>query len=170
MDEKDGTKGVEYPFVEGSTSSSCKWKDVEPAQGKFNFTGCRATIEFAQAHDQVVMLSPETGSNAPLNWLPDAGVPIVQVCDHNWKKDPKKCPSSLVSQFPFYTAPAYHGLWRNYHQKLHDFVKALPKELAETVVTVQDMQGATGDMCPWHGTAVDPKQQIGANSDTWRYM
>ena len=114
------------------------------------------------------MINPQTGASAPMNWLPKAGVPTVQICGHKWKKNPKNCPKDLISPFPFYLAPAYYSLWRNYHQHLHDFIKGLPKELAETVVTVQVSLGDTGDITPWHGTAIKPKYRIpgGNKGDT----
>ena len=41
---------VEYPFISGYTTASCKWKAVEEQKGVFNWTQCRNDIEFAHAH------------------------------------------------------------------------------------------------------------------------
>eukprot|EP00662_Eupelagonemidae_sp_cell21_P016432 gene16432-8246_t len=167
-DEKDEELSVEYPFISGFTSSSCSWGKVEPQNGVFNWTLCRHDMEFAHAHGKDLLISPQTGSYAPVDWLPAAGVPAVVVCSHKWTKDPSKCPKDLLDTFPYYMAPAYHGLWRRYHQALHDMIKALPKELADRVRTIQVMQGATGDLTPWHGRPVDAEYVI--NDDSWKRL
>ncbi len=168
----DANKGVEYPFIAGYDTADCAWKNVEPARGRFNWTACRNAIAFAAARGKVVMVNPQTGSKAPVDWLPTAGVPTALICDHNWKKNVKDCPADMREAFPFYLAPAYYGLWRNYHQQLHDFVKGLPTPLREAVTTVQVSLGCTGDITPWHGTAIDPKYRMpgGNKGTTWKAL
>ena len=45
----------EYPFVSGYGSGACYWGKVEPANGRFNFSLCRAAIEgvTSSAHRRV---------------------------------------------------------------------------------------------------------------------
>jgi hypothetical protein len=100
-----------------------------------------------------------------MNWLPAAGIPNVSVCFKPSNKT-AKCPESDVRIYPYYLADNYDGLWRRYQQKLHDFVKSLPTELAQRVQTVQVSLGSTGDITPWHGPPLDPKYAI--TSDQWK--
>eukprot|EP01052_Picozoa_sp_SAG31_P047557 SAG31_NODE_9569_length_1257_cov_1.732297_2_plen_361_part_01 len=162
----------EYPFISGYGSGACYWGKVEPENGRFNFTLCRSAIEQAHAAGKNVLINPQTGTEAPTSWLPSAGVPSVAVCSHLWNNSVTRCPKDMISQFPFYLAPNYYGLWRRYHQRLHDFFKELPKELGERIITVQVSQGATGDLCPWHGNPVDPEYDVpgGANGERWKAL
>jgi hypothetical protein len=159
-----------YPFVSGYGSGACYWGKVEPANGRFNFSLCRAAIEEAHAAGKNVLINPQTGTEAPTSWLPSAGVPSVAVCDHKWNGSVTHCPPGMISQFPWYLAPSYYGLWRRYHQQLHDFIQGLPKELAARVITVQVSQGATGDLCPWHGNPLDSEYVLSANGDRWKEL
>ena len=61
---------AEYPFVSGYGSGACYWGKVEPANGHFNFSLCRAAIEGAHAAGKNVLINPQTGSEAPTSWLP----------------------------------------------------------------------------------------------------
>ena len=121
---------------------------MEPKQGVFNWTLCDRAIKGVSAQGKYLMINPQTGKAAPTDWLPQAGVPTVQVCSHNWMGNISNCPKEqwMNPPFPFYFAPNYYPLWRNYQQQLHDHIKALPKELARTVISIQVALGDTGDV------------------------
>ena len=74
-------------------------------------------------------------------------MPSVAVCDQHWNNS-AQCPQDMITLFPWYLAENYYGLWRRYHQQLHDFFQGLPEELAARIITVQVSQGSTGDLCP----------------------
>ena len=92
-------------------------------------------------------------------------MPSVAVCDQHWNNS-AQCPQDMITLFPWYLAENYYGLWRRYHQQLHDFFQGLPEELAARIITVQVSQGSTGDLCPWHGNPVDPEYII--SDERWQ--
>jgi hypothetical protein len=159
----------EYPFISGLTME-CSWGMVEQVQGHFNFSACEDVVRQAINTSTYVLINPQTGHDAPLEWLPSAGVPTVRVCFKLKQNNPgKKCTEELAhATYPYYLAPNYFPLWKKYHRALHDWIAALPKnaEGYRSVQAVQVSAGSTGDITPWHGATLEPKYVI--NGSVWK--
>lgn len=153
-------KLIEYPFMSGFESEGCNWHNVEPENNRFNWTACLNTINIALETDTYMLLFPQTGKAAPVDWLNDVGVDKVTVCMQGRVKngkcvDQKK--GQKVEYFPNYMAPNYFYYWRRYQQALHDFIQALPVEKAQRVSSVQVMLSGGGG-----GRGLQAEGELGA--------
>lgn len=160
---REASVAPEYGFISGFMTG-CSWGAVEPVQGQFNFSTCDAVVRSAIAEDKLLSISAATGSAAPLHWLAGAGVPTVRVC---FKE--KNCTAPNADhEYPYYLAPAYFPLWRQYQQALHDWLQQLPltKQGVRPVESVEVQLGSTGDVTPWHGTPLESKYHI--DGDVWK--
>lgn len=48
-------------------------------QGVYDFSSCEPVVRAALEQGKYIVLNPSTGQNAPLSWLPSAGVPTVNI-------------------------------------------------------------------------------------------
>ena len=65
-----------------------------------------------------------------------------------------------TQKFPPYLDQRYQAYFLRAIDRFAEHISTLPDAVRSKIIASQAMYGSTGDDCPWHGTPVDPKQDI----------
>jgi hypothetical protein len=134
------------------------WKDVELADGEFNWTTADALLANAAKIGYFIETALQVGPASPM-WIynrtrGNTSVPMVMVemisghtCSgidlDGGTMDLKTCP------FPYYLDPTYQELFLRAVAAFASHLGTLPEKVRSRVVASQAMYGTTGDDGPW---------------------
>jgi hypothetical protein len=127
-----------------------EWSEIEPANGKFDWSKLDAAVTNATSKGLHVMVMVYTGMRSP-PWLYSSGVPKVST-DFNGGSD-----------FPFYLDEDF----KRYFKRMIDAFAAhldrdLPPDVRRRIIAVQCPVGASGDPHPYKVEAEKGSGQVGA--------
>lgn len=127
-----------------------EWREIEPADNRFDWSSLDAAIANATSKDLYVMVMVYTGWKCP-EWLYSAGVPRVTTNFHG------------ESHFPFYLDPKF----KTYFKRLIDRFAAhldheVPAAMRKRIIAVQCPVGASGDPHPYKVDGEKGSGQVGA--------
>lgn len=126
------------------------WQDIEPADGRFDWSKLDSGITNATAKGLFVMVMVYTGAKSP-EWLYAAGVPCVTT---DFKGE---------SHFPFYLDPKFKTYFKRMIDRFaahldHDF----PADVRKKIIAVQCPVGASGDPHPYKVEGEKGSGKVGA--------
>ena len=139
-------KLADYPFTRGQGYQET-WANVNPAKGTYLWTELDATLQFADAQNQLfsVQISPiggAKGSSMPV-FLFAAGIPKV---------------TDGTYTYAYYLDPAYQTQFTELVQALaHHLRQELSPDMQARIAFVRCDTGATGDEGPYEEPAKVPK-------------
>ena len=121
-----------------------KWPEIEPAPGRWNFTGFDAECAAGGQHGAIHLVF---NTYAVPEWLYSAGVKKVEVLTDKG-----------IEPFPHYTDAAYLQRVALVQQKLCEHMESMPKEIRPFEIFFD--AGPTGDTMPWGGVPTNPALNI----------
>ena len=121
-----------------------KWPEIEPAPGRWNFTGFDAECAAGGQHGAIHLVF---NTYAVPEWLYSAGVKKVEVLTDKG-----------IEPFPHYTDAAYLQRVALVQQKLCEHMGSMPKETRPFEIFFD--AGPTGDTMPWGGVPTNPALNI----------
>jgi len=158
-----GGPGCDMPFVRGFWVA-CKWAELEPEKGKFNWSILEDQIKQACKEGTSIGLIVDVGPDSP-EWLYSNGVPKVFNSDHINSRGV----SHLLKfpYYPYYFDPNYIKYWFKQIRTTANWIGALPDSLRAGIVFVQTAEGTTGDEGPYKGVPLDAKYRFNEKDKKW---
>jgi hypothetical protein len=121
-----------------------KWRDMEPAQGVYDFSELQQVLTRARDNGYYYYCEFWTGPHAP-RWIYARGVPKVATDN---------------GTFPYYLDADYRTYATNYFHALAKFLAGLPDDVRARIAFFQSGFGSTGDRQLYKGTPVDSQYHI----------
>jgi len=155
--------GCDLPFVRGFWVA-CKWADLEPEKGKFNWSIIEDQIKQAHKEGTSIGLMVFVGPDCP-EWLYSNGVPKV----FNSDAINPRGESHLLKfpYYPYYFDPDYINYWFNQIRTTAKWIGALADSLRTGIVFVQTAEGTTGDEGPYKGVPFVEEYRITTGDQRW---
>ena len=126
------------------------WRDIEPAENRFDWRKLDAAITAATSKDLYVMVMVYTGAKSP-DWLYAAGVPRVTTDFHG------------ESHFPFYPDPHFKAYFKRMITRFAAHLdRELPAATRKKIIAVQCPVGASGDPHPYKVEGEKGSGRVGA--------
>lgn len=132
-----------FEDVRAGRADRLAWKDMEPAEGVYDFSELKSELEKALGENYYYYFVFWTGPSAG-EWIYDQ-VPMV-VTDQG--------------TFPYYLDTDYKAYLTAFLDTLAGTIASWPKELIDHLVFIQPGFGATGDRQLYKGTPVDSQYEI----------
>lgn len=143
----------DYPWLKGSMIHGT-WRDLEPVDGRFDFSSLERSLRAAAANNRYVSLKVYIAPDLTPEWVyEDFGVPrILLKTSETWVEK---------GVHPYYLHPAFRAQFKEMIQALAGWVDDLPPDLRGRVVMVQAAVGKSGDPQPYMGSGeIDPAYDI----------
>ena len=141
-------------FVLGG-DTAVAWAEVEVGDDVWDWSQTDMTFARQAAAGFYIETALMTGNFAP-DWLyadKEAGggglTPILIKTD-----------GQGTQKFPPYLDQRYQAYFLRAIDRFAEHISTLPDAVRSKIIASQAMYGSTGDDCPWHGTPIDPKQDI----------
>jgi len=158
-----GKPGCDLPFVRGFWVA-CKWAELEPEKGKFNWNILEDQIKQAYKEGTSVGLMVFVGPDSP-EWIYSKGVPKV----FNSDAINSRGVSHLLKfpYYPYYFDPDYINYWYKQIRTTGDWIGSLPDSLRKNILLVQTAEGTTGDEGPYKGIPFDTNYRFSEKDQKW---
>ncbi|MDQ1296293.1 MAG: hypothetical protein QG611_271 [Bacteroidota bacterium] len=158
-----GRPGCDMPFVRGFWVA-CKWAELEPEKGKFNWNILEDQIKQAFKEGTSVGLMVFVGPDSP-EWIYSNGVPKV----FNSDAINTRGVSHLLKfpYYPYYLDPDYINYWYKQIRTTGDWIASLPDSIRKNILLVQTAEGTTGDEGPYKGIPFDTNYRFSEKDQRW---
>ncbi len=154
--EKVSTNG--RPWFKGVVVT-VNWEDVEPEQGRFDWSRLDSKVASVAGKGLSVMLLVYHGTKVP-GWVyAQVGVPKVLTGEKRGR--------NRQLAHPYYLHPAYKPLLTKLIHETAKHTAAYPPEIRRKIVGVQCPTGKSGDPQPYSGPVLDKQYDIDAHGKEW---